>query len=359
MKRRKIFIGITAVLTTVCMIALTDTAAHADIRDTKSRGNFVLDSGQMSIYAADVDYLQSEVKALYNELPTMIGINASGTGTARRDDLRSKGAVNYKNGTVILDASDFMLLADEIDGLESEYKANTVAALNDIGTYFKIDGSVTHDQREETLFAGYASSLSLDEICSGILQSQSVGHLTAAPIIADNLTAGTAAWVNGACIIGNGADNERAYKKGVKDGEEDDGEDIDKKYAYHKHVNGAGEEVSDETFYSISNPGGCYAADGHTHNKGGAVCTSTENKRTVTHNHEFHGTRGDATTCPHCGKMINDFPEGGGYVTHECSYHVTDTVWTCNPKGTNKWKIGCGKDAGQIESVIITIRPKR
>lgn len=357
MKRKRIFIGAAGFLTVICLIVVGGIPAHADTRDIKSRGNFVLDSGKMSICASDMDYLQSEVQTLYSELPSIFEINASGSGTARRDDLRSKGVINYKNGTAILDSSDLTLIADGIDNLESEYKANTVAALNDINTYFKIDGSVTHDQREENLSTAYANALSLDGLCNGILQSQSVDHLQATPVIADNLTAGTAAWVNGTCIIGNGADNERAYKKGKEDGEDGDGEDMDIEYTYHTHVNGLGEEVTELTVYTLDDPGGCYKADGHEHNKTGK-CPSEEKTRPVVHDHEVKGSYGDHFVCEHCGYHTT-FGEGdsGAYKTHSCSYNHHYTAYNCGSP-TNKWSILCGKDQGDIESVVITIRKR-
>ena len=333
MKRRGIFTGAIAIFTVICVIAVTGISVQADARDIKSRGNFVLDSGEMSIHASDIDYLQAEVQTLYSELPSILEINSSGSGTARRDNLRSKGIINYKNGTAILDSSDLILLADEIDDLESEYKANTVEALYDINTYFKIDSSVTHDQGE-ALSSTYANNLSLDGICNGILRSQSVEHLEATPIIADNLTAGTAAWVNGTCIIGNGADNERAYKKGIEDGEDGDDEDIDIEYTYHTHVNGLGEEVTESTVYTLDDPGGCYIAGKHTHNMGGAKCTLHE-------------------VC-HCEYNVPGEPSSG---CKGGEYHKHDKYWTCSTKA-NTWIIGCGKDSGDIESVVITIRKK-
>lgn len=360
MKRKRIFIGAAGLLAVICLIVVVGIPAQADTRVIKSRGNFVLDGGEMSICASDMDYLQSEVQTLYSELPSILEISASGSGTARRDDLRSKGVINYKNGMAILDSSDLTLIADGIDNLESEYKANMVAALNDINTYFKIDGSVTHDQREENLSTAYASALSLDGLCNGILQSQSVDHLQAAPVIADNLTAGTAVWVNGTCIIGNGADNERAYKKGKKDGEDGDDKDIDMDYSYHVHRNGAGEEVTQQTVYTLDDPGGCYKEAGHSHNKTGTctVADSTGKRTDITQFTKDDGTtywRG-IYTCE-CGK------------TWTSNEYATDTSvpktqpcpdaphYVCG-RQTNTWKIGCGKDEGDIESVVITIRKK-
>lgn len=360
MKRKGIFTGAIAILTVICVIAVTGISVQADARDIKSRGNFVLGSGEMSIYASDIDYLQSEVQTLYSELPSILEVNASGTGTARRDNLRSKGIINYKKGAAILDSSDLTLLADEIDNLESEYKVNTVAALNDINTYFKIDSSVTHDQRE-ALSSAYANNLSLDGICNGILRSQSVDHLEATPVIADNLSAGTAAWVNGTCIIGNGADNEKAYKKGIEDGEDGDDEDIDMDYSYHVHRDGTGAEVTKERVYASSNPGGCYVPEGHTHNQTDS-CPQAESM--VSRESVTEYTRDDGTKywrahykCRSCLKTWSspECDEGSSdLITMHCP---NEPHYNCNGK-TNTWKIGCGKENGDIESVVITIRKK-
>ena len=352
MKRKGMFIGSIAILTVICVIAVTGISVQADARDIKSRGNFVLGSGEMSIHASDIDYLQAEVQTLYSELPSILEINASGSGTARRDNLRSKGIINYKNGAAILDSSDLTLLADELDNLESEYKANMVAALNDINTYFKIDGSVTHEQGE-ALSSAYANNLSLDRMCNGILWSQSVDHLEATPIVADNLTAGTAAWVNGTCIIGNGADNEGAYKKGIEDGEDGDGEDIDMDYTYHTHKNGVGEEVTEETVYALINPGGCYVPAGHTHNVL-SKCDSVQHAAQICgHAQDYWDVEAQKFRCPYHGGDYS--AESGG----ECSYIIQEayTEWKCGSP-TNTWKIGCGKENGDIESVVITIRKR-
>lgn len=106
--------------------------------------------------------------------------------------------------------------------LEAAYKVNTVAALNHMGTYYMEDGSVTHDKAEESLPAEYAVNLSFEEIYEGVLQSQSVEHLAVTETIvgasADNLTSGTAAWLDGELVVGNGADNDASYNRGYQDG---------------------------------------------------------------------------------------------------------------------------------------------
>lgn len=254
MKKKKILIAVVMILS-IFLGNLGRITAYADEDPVKSKGNFVLDNGEMAIYASDMDYLQSELGTLYSELPSIIGDDATSTGKIRRNSIQSKGILNYRNGTVLLNSSDFTFLADEIDGLEVEYKSNTVAVLNDISTYFKLDGSITHNQEEENLSSQNAAMLSFDTICGGILQSQSVEHLANVqakdfdgnplyytdenasankdlimnttnvnsypiliqPATPNNLTAGTAAWVDGKLIIGNSADNSVYYDKGKED----------------------------------------------------------------------------------------------------------------------------------------------
>lgn len=220
-KKKKIFMVFVMILSLVCG-SLTKLSAYAGADSVRSRGNIVLDGGKMSIYASDLDYLQSEVQVLYGELPSIIEIDASAAETARRTDIHSKGIINYGNDAVVLDSSDFILLANEIDKLEFEYKANTVAALNGINTYFKPDGSITHDEQEEDiLLPRDAAGLSFDVIRRGILRSQSVDHLSVTPAAENNISAGTAAWVDGQCIIGNGKDVQEAYDRGYNDGSND------------------------------------------------------------------------------------------------------------------------------------------
>ena len=158
-----------------------------------------------------------------------------------------------------MDASDLKYLADEVDTLEASYKLLTAQALNRIGTYFLPDASLTYDPEQAASPEVYAEKLSFNKIYEGIQNSQSVAHLAAKqaqnnagealyyvseearnekrlvdvttnandyPLMiqaacADNLSAGTAAWVNGKLIIGNGADNQAYYNKGYDTGSED------------------------------------------------------------------------------------------------------------------------------------------
>lgn len=63
---------VSVILATVFMAAvgmiLTGILALADSA-INSRGNFVLDGEKISVYDSDIDYLQSELDALFQELP--------------------------------------------------------------------------------------------------------------------------------------------------------------------------------------------------------------------------------------------------------------------------------------------------
>ena len=96
----------------------------------------------------------------------------------RRDYVKSKGKIDFDNGTVVLDSTDLLYLADQVDELESIYKVTVIDALNKIGTYFRNDGSVTtKEERNEVDTKGEKESLSMGSVKEGVLQSQSVSSL--------------------------------------------------------------------------------------------------------------------------------------------------------------------------------------
>lgn len=175
---------------------------------------------------------------------------------ARRNNIKSVGNIDVQidHKTIYIAASDLVYLADEIDNLENTYKITTVDALNAIGTYFKSDGSFVHNRGlNEVDTPGEKAALPFGKIRDGILNSQSVSSLsqtqatdkdgnllfykdetarenkdllntttanTGYPVYytaatANNMTAGAAAWVNGALIKGTGADNAASYAQGI------------------------------------------------------------------------------------------------------------------------------------------------
>ena len=175
----------------------------------------------------------------------------------RRGSITSKGVINYADNTVVLDSSDLIYLADEIDKLERSYKSSTMEALNRIGTFYaSTDGRISHAQEDNYVSLDMAAELKFSDLYHGIVKSQSVDHLSNVqakdadgnplyyadqnagenndliavtkdandyplfihPAGAGNLTAGTAAWVDGKLIIGTGADNTAYYNLGWADG---------------------------------------------------------------------------------------------------------------------------------------------
>lgn len=164
----------------------------------------------------------------------------------RRKRIASKGVFDYSSSTVVIDSSDLIYLADEIDELERAYKSSTVEALNRIGTFYvSTDGDISHECDDNNVSPDMAAELSFSDLHHGIIKSQSVDHLDNVqaedadgnllyyadqnadegkdlastttnandypvfirPAAANNLTAGSAAWVDGDLIIGNGGDN--------------------------------------------------------------------------------------------------------------------------------------------------------
>ena len=59
----------------------------------------------------------------------------------RKNNMQSKGKIEYEQGKVRIDSADLRYLADEIDSLETVCKSTTIDALNAIGTYFRNDGN--------------------------------------------------------------------------------------------------------------------------------------------------------------------------------------------------------------------------
>ena len=219
--------------------------------ELKIQGNITGIQKQIKSMETDYKYLEKEISTLLN--------GKAGT-PKRKEQIISKGNFQFQGGKVYITASDFIYLADEIDHLESNYKCNLVEALNSIGTYFKADGSVTYDNNQNETDSEEAKvKLGFQNILQGILQSQSVESLsqtqatdkdgkllyyakedknvfelttnnTGYPLFyqavtADNLSAGSAAWVNGVLIKGNGRDNaiyrEQGYEEGYAKGEEE------------------------------------------------------------------------------------------------------------------------------------------
>ena len=360
MRKKKIIWSILAVFCCASIAGawnLKTTAAT----NTASAGKFSANGSRVVFRSGDIDYLNRELEQLYNEMDDSVldsataNVTVSDSADMRRGMLSSHGIINYDNGKVTANAANLFALADGTDALGNAYATTICRALNEIGTYFDAEGNVNHTaQTAETIVLG------CKQLAEGILQSQSVEHLSAAPVTSDNITAGAAAWVNGQCIIGNGADNERAYQRGIADGNAGNSNDVKIQYTYHVHTGNSGKNpIPDgDVYYSTSNPGGCYAAEGHTHNMTGQ-CSQEK------HIESTPGTP--------CTKDIVSTTETAGGVVGVCEFghHSPNTsgicgvmqddeeietwVYTCGTPN-NTWKINCGKSAGKtVEEATVII----
>lgn len=246
----------------------------------------------------------------------------------RRSHITSKGVINYSNSTIVLDSSDLTYLADEIDHLERAYKSSTMEALNRISTFYaSTNGDISHERDDNNVSPDMAAELKFSDLYEGILKSQSVDHLTNVqakdadgkplyyadrnagenkdliastteandyPIfirsaVASSLTAGTAAWVDGHMIIGNGADNKAYYNIGYADGaaaNAPNGADIE--YVRHYHGDNCYKTIN------IKETGQYYEMnEDHYHESGGSnkrncyVCTVPDENGKICGTHNY------------------------------------------------------------------------
>lgn len=330
-----------------------------------SVGGLATADSRVIFRSKDIDYLNNELKQLQNEINGNYSMSESVMVSAdtkkRRDLLVSHGTINYGSGTVVANAADLSLLADKTDALGNAYSTAICRALNQIGTYFDADGNASHASQ-----TAQSIVLSCGQLAEGILQSQSVSHLGAPPVTADNITAGAAAWVNGKRIIGNGADNERAYQRGLQDGAAGTGDGIEIQQAYHIHAGSSDKNpIPDgDVYYSASNPGGCYVASGHTHDAGGLDCGTIEHGNTVSVSgsyfepNEIFGYWHFSLKCTLCFYTWEYTAPAPSDLPTECHNCFGRERRTCTNQ-TNTWKIGCGKSTNQLEGMVITIRKNK
>lgn len=195
---------------------------------------------------------------------------AAGNPTATNKGLHSQGAISFQEGTesVVIDSADLYTLADRLD----LFKVRTAEQLGLIGTYLSRGPGGTPLNSADSVYAVHQKpsaageadplALSFETLLEGIAASQTIptepadygmgvgtilyqdadGKLStvrqedAEPIriqaaTAENLSAGTAAWVNGKLILGTGGDNQSyhdlGYRKGYDAQENEGGGDDD------------------------------------------------------------------------------------------------------------------------------------
>ena len=148
--------------------------------------------------------------------------------------------------------------------------------------------------------------------------------------IADNLSRGVAAWINGELVIGNGADNDANYHKGYIDGFAEAEAGMNIEYTYHTHTGSSSEGT------------GCYTTP--VYHKHVESCYNHETRPAGAHK------QGDLYICNGCGTVLGTSDWGGN--------HCQSTVRTslkCGKSNTiESYSIGCGMAEGDIESATIT-----
>lgn len=178
---------------------------------------------------------------------------AADRGGATRSSLKSHGAIEYRKGNdkVVINSEDLYMLADQID----QVKLGVANQLGAMHTYFTAgDGisldsdwqtSVTHTRPAvadridpmsvnfDTLLEGIAASQSVSsdvtaygyspgtklyKSADGVLttdgSAEGAEQISIVAATAENLSAGTAAWVNGRLILGTGGDNRAYFDRG-------------------------------------------------------------------------------------------------------------------------------------------------
>lgn len=185
-----------------------------------------------------------------------VAVAADVKGGSTRSHLKSYGSIEYHNGDdkVVINADDLYMLADQID----QVKLDVADQLEAMNTYFTAgngislstddDISIAHSQpsRSDTVDP---LSVNFDTMLEGIAASQSVStdvtdygyaagtklymsvdgslttngseegatQVTITAATAENLSAGTVAWVNGELILGTGGDNKSYFDLGSAD----------------------------------------------------------------------------------------------------------------------------------------------
>lgn len=342
-RRKRIFMIFAAAAIVGVGMASSVIPAFAESR-IMSKGNLALEEEELNLCSADFDILFSEVDALYAEVPVLSDV--SFYGTPRKTKLLSRGNLDYADGTIQIHSADFAYLADEIDILEAAYKTNIVIALNNIGTYFLEDGSITYDKDVIASSLQTAARFSFERLYEGIVKSQSVAHLEGEQIyaaIADNLSSGSAAWVNGNLIIGNGADNDAYYNRGYMDGYQEVMNGVNIEYEYHVHTG------------SESECGGCYQEGYHVH----SGCPSHEAGTGQYIQCSFNNgdNNGGEPECPKHGREYL-YPIDNGHTEYMvCGFtqEIMEIVYDCG-FFDNCWRRNCGMNEDTIISAVICFK---
>lgn len=160
-------------------------------------------------------------------------VSANGGTLVDPNSFASKGKIQVKENetdsdpAIVIDSADLVTLANATNELNTQFTDSLAAAVNNIGSVPKTDrvaaGATFSDllkeiknsqaiDTSESVYVLQNGTVTDDSTAEGVVEKQIAGAT------AENLTAGTAAWVDGQYIVGTGADNNSYYNRGYTEG---------------------------------------------------------------------------------------------------------------------------------------------
>ena len=149
-------------------------------------------------------------------------VSANGGTLVDPNSFASKGKIQVKENetdpdpAIVIDSADLVTLANATNELNTQFTDSLAAAVNNIGSVPKTDrvaagaqfsdilSAITNSQAidsSESVYVLPNGTVTDDSTAEDVVEKQITGATEA------NLTAGTAAWVDGQYIVGTGSDN--------------------------------------------------------------------------------------------------------------------------------------------------------
>lgn len=156
-------------------------------------------------------------------------VSANGGTLVDPNSFASKGKIQVKENetdpdpAIVIDSADLVTLANATNELNTQFTDSLAAAVNNIGSVPQTDrvaagaqfsdilSAITNSQAidsSESVYVLPNGTVTDDSTAEGVVETQITGATEA------NLTAGTAAWVDGQYIVGTGSDNNSYYAQG-------------------------------------------------------------------------------------------------------------------------------------------------
>lgn len=283
-------------------------------------------------------------------------VSANGGTLVDPNSFASKGKIQVKENetdsdpAIVIDSADLVTLANATNELNTQFTDSLAAAVNNIGSVPKTDrvaaGATFSDllkeiknsqaiDTSESVYVLQNGTVTDDSTAEGVVEKQITGATEA------NLTAGTAAWVDGQYIVGTGSDNNSYYALGYTTGVAESLNSANIQYTYHTHTGNS------------SSKGGCYTTPVyHSHSNS---CYYEATKGELVYDGDKIYRR---YTCSHCGNssIQGDGVNDNGSSTIICSYCLNKGDYKCGKSTSTieSYKLSCGKTTASIESAILT-----